>query len=149
MPKLKVDRLDTDYNNIVTGQVKKLPSISKSMVSGNKLPSHLRGGNFYIHKNQVQPMREKRIRNSNVNKSVNSSIQNSLLGQNKRRYGEVNTDVSLNKKLTSKYHTARKKPPQGGILKSLELPSNDYQHTNASPQLKTLEMRRREADQAI
>lgn len=51
IPKLKVDRLDTDYNSIVSSKVKKLPSISKSQVSSNKVPSHLRGGNFYIHKN--------------------------------------------------------------------------------------------------
>lgn len=47
LPKLKVDRNDTDYNKIITGQVK-VPSVSKSLVSSNKLPSHLRGGNFYI-----------------------------------------------------------------------------------------------------
>ena len=141
MPKLKVDRLDTDYKSIVSSRVKKLPSISKSQVSSNKLPSHLRGGNFYIHKNQVQPMREKKIRNSNVNKSV-SSIQNSLLGSSRRRYGPE--EVSINKKLTSKYNTARKKPPQGGILKSLEVPSSEFMPP--SPNVKTLEMRRREAD---
>ena len=113
LPKLKVDRLDTNYNNIISGQVKKTSSVSKSMVSSNKLPTHLRGGNFYI-KNQVQPtMRQQRIRNSHaaVNKSANSSVKNSLLGQNKRRYDIGVTDVSINKKLNSKYHTARKKPP--------------------------------------
>ena len=50
LPKLKVDRLDTDYNSIVSNRVKKLPSVSKSMVHNNKLPSHQRGNNFYIHK---------------------------------------------------------------------------------------------------
>jgi hypothetical protein len=139
LPKLKVDRLDTDYNNIIQGQIK-VPSISKSVVSSNKLPSHLRGSNFYIRTpNNVNPLRDKKIRHSQVNKSLHIINKNSLLSSKKRYDVDPSTEISLNKKLNQKYNTARKKPP-------VDLPSPQ---PFESHQIKTLEMRRREADQAI
>lgn len=138
LPKLNFNRKDTNYINLMTENLKvqsvagsaKKSNISKSAVSPNsnqnKIPSHLRGGNYYLRSQAtISPtfQAEKRMRNkiAAVNRSVNISSNKgqSLLSGRKgisavdsnNSIERANVSVGLNKKLNSKYisNTSQKK----------------------------------------
>ena len=131
LPKLNFNRKDTNYINLMNENLKvpsvagsKKSQISKSAVNSNapqhRLPSHLRGGNYYL-RSQVaispsfQSDKRKRNKMDAVNRSVNITSnkgQSLLSGRNKKLVDglssnnsieRANVSVGLNNKLGKKY----------------------------------------------
>ena len=135
LPKIGVDRLDTNYMSILTDNMKQTPAkksnVSRSVVNNNtnnnqyRMPSHLRGSSVYS-RNQHQFKSDFKLQNKKskagrfdiVNKSMNIgtiSERQSIRGKKIDNFDVYSTPtqsidrkyvgVSLNRKLKSNFKT--------------------------------------------
>lgn len=133
LPKIGVDRLDTNYMNILTDNLKQTPAkksnVSRSVVNNNtnnnqaRMPSHLRGSSVYSRNQQqfksdfkLKTKKSKAGRFDIVNKSMNIGTisERQSLGK-KDNFDVFSTPtqsidrkyvgVSLNRKLKSNFKT--------------------------------------------